>query len=97
MQGGDIDKLELASVMKPVYASEEGRLKDISAHEIGRLVLELGGGRKKKGDAIDYGVGIVINKHIDDNIVKGDILCYLYQNDELDRTDDVLKAFTIVK
>jgi len=30
-------------------------------------------------------------------IVKGDILCYLYQNDELDRTDDVLKAFTIVK
>lgn len=97
MQGGDIDKLELASVMKPVYASEEGRLKDISAREIGRLVLELGGGRKKKGDAIDYGVGIVINKHIDDNIVKGDILCYLYQNDELDRTDDVLKAFTIVK
>lgn len=97
MQGGDIEKLELAPYMKPIYSDREGKLKDINARKIGQISLELGGGRKKKGESIDYGVGVVINKHIGDTISVGEILCYLYQNDELDRTEEALKAFEIVK
>lgn len=97
IQGGDIDKIELAQFLKPIKSDKEGKLKDISAKKIGQIALELGGGRIKKTDQIDYGVGIVINKHINDNIQKGDILCYLYQKDEIDRTNEALEAFTIVK
>ena len=80
----------------PVASNKSGTLKDISAEVIGKLSLELGGGRKKKGDSIDYGVGVVINKHIGDTIREGDILCYLYQNDESDFADIALQAFSII-
>lgn len=96
-QGGDIEKIELAQIIKPIKSKTSGTLTDISAEEIGKLSLELGAGRKKKGDAIDYKVGIVINKHLNNPINEGDILCYLYQNDERDHTEEALKAFTIVK
>lgn len=97
MQGGDIEKIELARNLIPIKSKEAGKLIDISAEVIGNLSLELGGGRKRKGEAIDYGVGIVINKHIGDVIKEGEVLCYLYQNDERDHSEEALKAFVIVK
>lgn len=96
-QGGDLDKIELAKTMIPVKSEQEGTLRDISAEVVGKVVLELGGGRKKKGDAIDYGVGVVINKHIGDVIKKGDVLAYLYANNKFIPQNELLEAFTIVK
>ena len=61
------------------------------------LSVHLGGGREKKGDAINYGVGIVLNKHIGDDIKIGDVLCYTYQDDEKNYEKEALEAFTIVK
>ncbi len=97
MQGGNIDDIEISDNIKPVYSRDEGVLEDISAKKIGELSLKLGAGRIKKNDRIDTRVGIVINKHIGDNIKKGDILCYLYQKDETDRILEALDAFSIVK
>lgn len=97
IQGGDIEKLETAPNMMPVKSKTSGKLVDISAEIIGKLSLELGGGRRKKGDTINYGVGIVINKHIGDVINEGDTLCYLYQSDTTDYQDFALSAFKIVK
>ena len=54
-------------------------------------------GRIKKDSPINYGVGIVINKHIGDKISTGDILCYLYQSDEKDNSIAAIEAFTIEK
>lgn len=96
-QGGNIEELKTAPNMIPVQAKEDGILTDIDAEIIGSLVLTLGGGRKKKGDQIDHGVGVVINKHLGDRILVGDTLCYLYQNDTKDYQDLALKAFKIVK
>lgn len=96
-QGGDIDKLTLAANIKPVVSSSSGTLKDIDASIIAKTVTELGGGRKRIGDRIDYSVGVVINKHLGDSIDVGDTLCYIYQNDEIDRTNEVIGAFSIVK
>lgn len=97
MQGGDIEKIEVAQYLKPVASTEEGKLKNISAYKIGMLSLHLGGGRDKKGALINYGVGVVMNKHIGDTIKVGDTLCYLYQKDETDYSKEALDAFTIVK
>ncbi len=97
MQGGDIDKLDLAPNLVAVESQAEGYLKDIKAEVIGMLSLELGAGRKKKDERIDYGVGVVINKHIGDYIKGGDILCYLYEREVKDYSKLALEAFTIVK
>lgn len=95
-QGGDIENIAISSNIKPVYSKKEGILKSISAIKIGMLSLTLGAGRINKGDKIDESVGIVINKHLKDNIKKGDILCYLYQNNDEDYTDKALEAFEII-
>ncbi len=97
VQGGKIEKLELAKNMVAIKSPVAGKLKDISAEVIGTLSLELGGGRHKKGEMIDYGVGVVINKHIGDYVREGDVLCYLYQSDEADWSTQAISAFTIVK
>ena len=96
-QGGDLDKISVAKYLKPVHSNKEGILKNISALKIGYLSLNLGSGRVTKGDSIDYTVGVVLNKHLGDKIKEGDVLCYLYQNDENDYTKEALEAFSIVK
>lgn len=96
-QGGNIDGLETAPNLIPIKSNTSGTLKDIKAKSIGSLVLQLGGGRKRKEDPINYGVGVIINKHIGDQINEDDILCYLYQVDNTDHSDQALEAFTIVK
>lgn len=94
-RGGDLEKLAVAKFLKPVKAQKTGHLKEISALEIAKLSFELGAGRKTKGGEIDYGVGIVVNKHRGDYVREGETLCYIYQNDSLDRSDLARKAFTI--
>ena len=94
-QGGKISELQVAKYIKPVKSNVKGTLENISALKTGELALKLGGGRVKKNDEINYGVGIRINKHIGDNIKYDDILCYIYQDDETDYTEEALKIFTI--
>ena len=42
----------------------------------------LGGGRAKKGDAIDYGVGVLVHKKIGDWVEIGESIFTVYANDE---------------
>lgn len=94
-QGGDIDKLEVSKYIKPVKSKKRGKLSFISAEKCGNLSLKLGAGRINKEDEINYGVGVVINKHLNDNIKEGDILCYIYQDDKIDYTKEALDIFEI--
>ena len=48
----------------------------------GKISVDLGAGRIKKEDSIDKAVGIVLNKKISDIVKKGDILAFIYANDE---------------
>ena len=61
-QGGDVtvienpDKLVTAQYKIPVNSLENGYVKSIEAKNIGQAVVNLGGGRMKKEDAVDYAV-----------------------------------------
>jgi thymidine phosphorylase len=63
-QGGDASALEKirevhrAPFVADLVAPSSGTLSTLDAREIGRLCVELGAGRAKTGDAIDYAVGI---------------------------------------
>ena len=63
-QGGDASALEKIRVIHrapfvaDLLAPASGTLSALDAREIGRWCVELGAGRAKTGDAIDYAVGI---------------------------------------
>ena len=85
-QNGDIsyientDKFEKAKFIEEVRAKQSGYIQEINAKEIGKVVCNLGAGRIKKEDKIDYTVGIILNKKVADKVQVGDILGYIHAN-----------------
>lgn len=86
-QGGDvrqIDDPELlpsARLVEPIRAPAAGWLAEIRADVVGLATVELGGGRQKKGDSIDYAVGIVLGAKVGDQVELGQPLCWVHAND----------------
>ncbi|GAB4544786.1 MAG: pyrimidine-nucleoside phosphorylase [Anaerolineae bacterium] len=87
-QGGDRAVLEApgllpgASLVEPLPSPQTGIIAEIDAYQVGRTAVLLGGGREKKGDPIDYAVGIVHHKKVGDRVEKGEILLSVHANDE---------------
>ena len=82
-QGGDIHGLKVSGKTIEVKSNKSGTLTKIRALNLGKLSVSLGAGRLSKEDAIDYSVGIVLNKHIGDTININDTLCTLYVNSDI--------------
>ena len=77
-QGGDINGLKVSDKTLDIRSPKNGRISKIKALELGMLSVSLGAGRLSKEQSIDYSVGIVLKKHVDDYVNVGDILCTLY-------------------
>ena len=54
----------------------------IDAAEVGETGVMLGGGRIKKGDPIDYSVGIIHHAKVGDEVAQGDPLLTIHANSE---------------
>ena len=86
-QGGDPEqirhpeRLPTAPVQQTLLAEEAGFVHAIDAREVGLAVVELGGGRRKKGDAIDFGVGVVCQAKVGDRVAVGDPICTVHAGD----------------
>lgn len=50
--------LPKAKIVRPVFALERGVISKIDTREVGLSVVELGGGRRRADDNIDYAVGL---------------------------------------
>lgn len=97
-QNGDVSKFKINAKKYIVTSNESGYVKEIDASLIGQLVFELGAGRKKKTDSIDYSVGYVINKSVGNKVLKGDILGIIYYNKEVNNMEEkVRNAYKITK
>lgn len=86
-QGGDIsyledtDKFEKAKYIEKITAECDGYIKEIDAKEVGKVACNLGAGRVKKEDKIDYAVGIKLCKKVSEHTKSGEELAYIYAND----------------
>ena len=87
--GGPVDLVERSSVLLPaapvtraVLASRSGWVHGMSTREIGLLVVELGGGRRRGGDPVDPRVGITDVMGIGREIRAGDRLATVHAADE---------------
>lgn len=86
-QGGDVsyvdnpDKLPQAKLIETVDAPRSGWLKAVKAKEIGETSVELGAGRAKKGDPIDFAVGIIVHHKVGDYVKAGEALFTVHADD----------------
>jgi pyrimidine-nucleoside phosphorylase len=87
-QGGDVqtveepERLPKAGLIEPVPAPRSGYLAELNAVEVGTAVVELGGGREKKGDPIDHSVGVVVHYKVGDLVQKDTPLFTIHANDQ---------------
>ena len=86
-QGGDVaaidqpERLPSADLVDVVRAPRSGYLRAIDAREVGLAAVDLGAGRHKKSDAIDYAVGFVVHHKVGDRVAKGEPLFTVHAND----------------
>ena len=83
-QGGDplaLDDLPLAAGSATIEAPAAGVVARLDALSIGRAVGLLGGGRSRKGEEIDHGVGATIHAKVGDRVEAGDPMVTLHHRD----------------
>ena len=77
LQGGSIPVCDEDKFYE-VKSEKSGYIKSINSMIIGSTSMELGAGRKKKTDKIDFDAGIVLTKNVGDYVRKGDVIMRLY-------------------
>jgi pyrimidine-nucleoside phosphorylase len=92
-QGGDLaqvddpDRLPRAPVIIEVASLRSGYLQAVHAREIGMAVVDLGAGRRRKGDPVDHAVGVVVHHKVGEHIAQGEPLFTVHA-----RTEDAARA-----
>jgi pyrimidine-nucleoside phosphorylase len=84
LQGGDPRVLDdpavlgKAPIVVPVEAERPGFVADVDPLALGQVVVDLGGGRRQPGDAIDLQVGVVLKHVLGDPVRTGDVLAFVH-------------------
>ena len=94
-QGGNLDKIEVAPKIFSIKSMKTGYINAIDTEKLGEIVKEIGGGREKKEDQIDYGVGIVLAKKVGDHIEKDEELLKIYLNKKDMEVRKIVSCFLI--
>lgn len=83
-QGGDLscvdepERLPQAPVILPCPATTDGYVAAIDTEEVGMTIVDLGGGRLKKGDPIDPAVGLELAVRLGDWVTAGQPLAAVH-------------------
>lgn len=78
----DPSKLPSARIRKVIHSGRKGYLSEINSRVVGETAVQLGGGREKKGDQIDYGVGILVHRKVGDWVEAGEPIFTIFANGE---------------
>lgn len=83
-QGGDLKNIKKEENYISIISNKTGYINDIDTLYLSKLCNDLGAGRKKKEDVINYGVGVKLLKSINDKVNKDDEIIRVYTNKEID-------------
>lgn len=78
----DYSKLPQASIKHEVKAIKNGYVKNIDALKIAKACKNLGAGREKKTDSIDYSAGIYLTQKYAEPVKEGETIAVIYTNKE---------------
>jgi pyrimidine-nucleoside phosphorylase len=73
-QGGDPSKLPEPTTTIEVKAPRSGFITAIDTYEAGMFTVDLGAGRKKADDTIDYAAGLMFDRNTGDEVRSGDVI-----------------------
>ncbi|MCY1702899.1 thymidine phosphorylase [Deinococcus sp. SL84] len=98
-QGGDgslvrnPEGLDVAPGRAEITAPQGGYIQRLDALSVGRAVLALGGGRERKGDPVDVGVGVETVCKPGEQVEEGDVIYRLYHRGGkgLERAQELLR------
>jgi pyrimidine-nucleoside phosphorylase len=89
LQGGDVRVIDnpekvlpSSKLRKDIYAQQSGFIEKIDALSFGKALVQLGGGRLRKEDGINYGAGFIFSRKKGDAVKKGDLLYTVFYDDE---------------
>lgn len=94
----DIKPNDNTQYIVPVMASGDGYIKEIDISEIRNVGVYLRAIKRRKEDNLDIGAGIKFSKKVGDCVKKGEIIAYVYTNDEVKvrkAVSDVAQAFKL--
>ena len=95
MQNGNIEALEISSKVYSLKSKTTGFIKEIKAQKLGELVRSIGGGRYTKEDVVDFKVGMVLNKKVNDYVLEDEELVKVYLGDKDININEILDCFVI--
>jgi thymidine phosphorylase len=87
-QGGDPRVLDDTALLpqagkhRVITAARPGFITGVETDEVGRVVMDWGGGRRRLEDKIDHSVGLQLHARIGDQVKSDDPLVTAYYNDE---------------
>lgn len=82
-QGGDARFIDSPALLPQpgavleICSDRSGRVADVDAETVGRVVLELGGGRRQVSDAIDFAAGVDRMVQVGEMVERGGVLMRL--------------------
>jgi pyrimidine-nucleoside phosphorylase len=88
LQGGDVKAIDDTSLLprakhtQKVLSRGNGFVSQIDCESVGKACVILGGGRAKKEDAVDPGVGIIVHKKLGEKVSAGEALCTIHYNSD---------------
>ena len=94
-QNGELEKMEVSNRVISVRTPKSGYINHIDALGLGEIARQIGAGRYKKEDPINYGVGIVLMKKVGDYIEVNDELARFYLADKDVRLNDIWSCYKI--
>lgn len=94
-QGGELNNIASTSKIFSIKSKETGFIKEIKAQKLGELVRSIGGGRYHKEDVINYQVGFVLNKKVNDYVLEDEELIKIYLGNKDINVNEVLDCFVI--
>lgn len=89
----DLSNFKLSEYKYDLICEKSGYVKRLDALLIGEAAKELGAGRESKEDRIDLGAGIILNKKIDDQVQKDEVLASIYTN----KKEKIQDAVSLIK
>jgi pyrimidine-nucleoside phosphorylase len=96
-QGGDLDGPRPVAAAQEILAPRPGFVSAIETEQLGRAIIELGGGRKQLGDKLDLSVGLEMLVRLGDQVDTGQPLVRVFARPDAARRvrGDLLAAISI--
>jgi thymidine phosphorylase len=77
-QGGILDVARPVAPASEVLSSRAGIVSAIDTQQLGQVIIELGGGRKRLGDKLDHAVGLEMLVRLGDEVEPGQALALIF-------------------